>query len=212
MRSAARGSPLFEPEIGVDDADQVELREVMALGDQLRADDDVEAAGGDVVEFLAQPLDGGDEIAGEHQHARLRKQLAHFLFQPLDAGPDGDEGIRRLAFRAFGRMRHGEAAMVADELLAEAVIDQPGVAVRAGEAEAAGAAQRQRRVAAAIEEQQRLLAALERGLDRAGERRRDEAAGRRAARGADRSPRPPACAGRRSARAARAAGSGRAGR
>ena len=122
---------------------------------------------------------GGDEIAGEHQHARLRKQFAHFLFQPLDAGPDGDEGIHRLAFRAFRRMRHGEAAMVADQLLAEAVIDQPGVAVRAGEAEAAGAAQRQRRVAAAVEEKQRLLAALDRGLHRAGERRRDEAAARR---------------------------------
>src|SRR4029077_20799001 len=70
--------------------------------------------------------------------------------------------------------------MVADELPAKAVIDQPGVAVRAGEAEAAGAAERERRVAAAVEEKQRLLAALERAPDRAGERGRDEAAGRRA--------------------------------
>ena len=69
--------------------------------------------------------------------------------------------------------------MVADEVLAEAVIDQPGVAVRAGETKAAGAAQGQRRVAAAIEKQQRLLAALERGLHRAGEHRRDETAARR---------------------------------
>ena len=70
--------------------------------------------------------------------------------------------------------------MVADKRAAEAVIDQPGVAVRAGEAEAAGAAQRQRRVAAAIEEQQRLLAALERGLaPRSASARRDEAAARR---------------------------------
>ncbi len=74
MRSAARGSPLLRPEIGVDDADQIELREMMALGDQLGADDDVEAAGGDVVELFAQPLDGGDEIGGEHEDARLRKQ------------------------------------------------------------------------------------------------------------------------------------------
>ncbi len=70
--------------------------------------------------------------------------------------------------------------MVADELPAKAVIDQPGVAVRAGEAKAAGAAQSQRRVAAAIEKEQRLLAALDRGLHRAGERRRNEAARRRA--------------------------------
>ena len=46
-----------EAEIGVDDADQVELGEMVALGDELRADDDVEAALRDVVELLAQPLD-----------------------------------------------------------------------------------------------------------------------------------------------------------
>ena len=79
--------------------------------------------------------------------------------------------------------------MMADQPAAEAMIDQPGVAVRAGEAEAAGAAQRQRRIAAAIEEQQRLLAALERGLHRLGEPRRDEAAARRAFARAGRSPR-----------------------
>ena len=108
-----------------------------------------------------------------------RKQFAHFLFEPLHARPDGDIGLHRLAFRAIGRMRHGEAAMVADQHAAEAVIDQPGIAIRAGETEAAGAAQSQRRIAAAIEKQQRLLLALQRGLDRAGERRRDEAAARR---------------------------------
>src|SRR6185295_4317251 len=70
--------------------------------------------------------------------------------------------------------------MVADELALEAVIDQPRVAVRAIEPEAAGAAERERRIAAAIQEQQRLLAALQRGLDDAGKTRRDEATARRA--------------------------------
>src|SRR5215470_20329008 len=74
-------------------------------------------------------------------------------------------------------MRHGEAAMVADKLAAETVIDQPGVAIRTGEAEAAGAAQGQRRIAAAVEEQQRLLAPFQRGLHRSRERRRNETAG-----------------------------------
>jgi hypothetical protein len=49
---------------------------------------------------------------------------------------------------------------MADEALAEPMIDQPRVADVAGEAVAAGAAQRQRRIAAAVEEQQRLLASL----------------------------------------------------
>jgi hypothetical protein len=50
-------------------------------------------------------------------------------------------------------MRHGEAAMMADELAAEAVVDQPGIAIRTGKAEAAGAAQGQRRIAAAVKKQ-----------------------------------------------------------
>ena len=62
-----------EPEIGVDDADQVELGEMMALGDELRADHDVEAAFRDVVELLAQPLHRFDQIARQHQDARLRE-------------------------------------------------------------------------------------------------------------------------------------------
>ena len=95
-------------------------------------------------------------------------------------GPMGCEAFGGVAVRAFRRRRHGEAAMVADQPPLEAVIDQPGVAIRALQAEAAGAAERERRVAAAVEEQQRLLFALERGLHRLGQPRRDEAAARRA--------------------------------
>ena len=62
----------------------------------------------------------------------------------------------------------------------EAVIDQPGVAVRTGEPMAAAPAERERRKAAAVEEQQRLLAALDRGLHRLRKPRRDEAPARRA--------------------------------
>ena len=53
-----------QTEIGVDDADQVELGKVVTLGDELRADDDVETSLRDVVELLTQPLDRFDEIAG----------------------------------------------------------------------------------------------------------------------------------------------------
>ena len=46
--------------------------------------------------------------------------------------------------------------MMADQPPLEAVIDQPGVAIRALQAETAGATQSERRVAAAVEEQHRL--------------------------------------------------------
>ena len=80
------------------------------------------------------------------------------------------------AVRAGLGPRLGVAAMVAEEHAAEAVLDQPGRAVRALEAVAAGAAERQRRVAAAIEEEERLLLLGERLGDRRDERRRQKAA------------------------------------
>ena len=59
-----------ETEIGVDDADQIELGEMMTLGDQLRADDDIEAALRHVVEFRPQALHGLHEIARQNENAR----------------------------------------------------------------------------------------------------------------------------------------------
>ena len=114
---------------------------MVALGDELRADHDVEAALRDVVELLPQPLHGVDQIAGEHEDARAGKQLGRLLLQPLDAGTDGDEAALRVALRALLRQRHRIAAVVADQPPLEAMIDQPGVAVRAGHAVAAGVAQ-----------------------------------------------------------------------
>ena len=83
------------------------------------------------------------------------KQLGSLFLQPLDAGTDGDEAYRSRAH--FGHASGGgmrEAAMMADQPPPEAMIDQPGIAIRACEAMPAGAAQRERRIAAAIEEQQ----------------------------------------------------------
>ena len=166
---------IAEAEIRIDDADQIEPREIMPLRHQLGADDDVDAAFGDFVELAAHGLDRGDQVARQHHGARLRKQRGRFFLQTLDAGADRDQRFFGRAMRADVRARHREAAMVTDQPLAKAVIDQPGVADRAGKAMPAGAAQRQRRVAAAIEEQQRLLALLDREANLLGERRRDEA-------------------------------------
>ncbi len=67
-----------------------------------------------------------------------------------------------------------------DQPLAKAMIDQPGIADIAGEAVAAGAAQRQRSIAAPIEKQQRLLAALDGVQNSLCKARRNEAAAIRA--------------------------------
>ena len=94
-------------------------------------------------------------------------------------GPAGDELVDRAAILAGMRRRLGVAAVMADQGAAKAMLDQPGRALRAFDAVAAGAAERERRVAAAIEEQQRLLAGGQRLLHRLDDRRRQPAAARR---------------------------------
>ena len=44
---------IAEPEIGIDDADQIEPRKVVALRHELRADDDVDAALRDLVQLAS---------------------------------------------------------------------------------------------------------------------------------------------------------------
>ena len=68
-----------ETEIGIDNADEIELREMMALGDELRADDDVELSLGDLVELGAQPLDRFHEIARQDDAALAGKQRRALL-------------------------------------------------------------------------------------------------------------------------------------
>ena len=72
-------------------------------------------------------------------------------------GPTGVRLSGVAAVRAGLGPRLEVAAVVAHQHAAEAVLDQPGRAVGALEAVAAGPAQRQRRIAAPVEEQQRLL-------------------------------------------------------
>src|SRR4051812_44118508 len=101
----------------------------MALRDKLRADHDIDPPLFDVAELLAHAFDRGDEIAGEHQDAPVGEERMRLFLEPLHAGPAGHKGVRRMALRAGGRRRRGKAAVMADELTLEAVIDQPRVAL-----------------------------------------------------------------------------------
>ena len=95
--------------------------------------------------------------------AKFRGTLWEYLRNDaFDARTAGDEAVGRLAFGTVLRMQHRKSAVMADELPPEPMIDQPGVAIRALHAEAAGAAQRQRRIAAPVHVKERLLAAQQR--------------------------------------------------
>jgi hypothetical protein len=128
-----------EPQIGIDHADEIQAREMVALRHQLRADNDVDTALGDLVQLAAHGLDRGDQVTRQHHRARLRKQRNRLFLEPLHTRADRDQRLLRRAIWAGGRTRHREAAMMADQALAEAMIDQPSVADGAGEAMAAGA-------------------------------------------------------------------------
>ena len=132
----------------------------MALGDELGADDDVELALRDRRELAPQPLRAARKVARQDDGARVREALRDLLGDALHPRPAGRPGNRRLpqAGQASGR-RSTWPQWWQTRAPAEAVLDQPGGAVRALEAMAAGPAQRQRRIAAPVEEEQRLLAA-----------------------------------------------------
>src|SRR5713226_822196 len=113
---------------------------MMALRHQLRADDDIDASLRDLSQLAAHGLDRCDQIARQHHGARLWKQAGCFLLQALDAGADRHQRLLRRTLRTDMRARHREAAVVANKTLAKAMIDQPGVADRAGKAMPAGPA------------------------------------------------------------------------
>src|SRR5271167_4292128 len=147
-----------EPDVGVDHADERQKREVVAFGDQLRADDEVEGAARRRVELGAQGLDPAGKVRRQDERADVGKENRRLLRQALDARPAGGERLGLMAVRAELRARLDVAAMMADERRAEAVLDQPCGAIGTLETMAAGPAQRQGSIAASIEEQERLLA------------------------------------------------------
>jgi hypothetical protein len=83
-----------QPKIGVDDPDQVKLWKVMTLGNELRADDEIEATLRHVVELLPEAFDRFHEVARQYKRTGLRKKLTDFLLKPFDPRADGDETVR----------------------------------------------------------------------------------------------------------------------
>ena len=99
----ARVGALAEPQVAVDDADGGELREMMALGHHLRADDDVGLAGLDRLMISRISVSAGHQVGREQRDARLGKALGHLLGDALHARPAGDERVRLAALGALLR-------------------------------------------------------------------------------------------------------------
>ena len=137
------GVAAAQSQIRVDHADKREIRKIVALGDELRADDDVEGALRNLLEFAPQPVGAAWKIRREHEYAGVWKERRRFFGESLDAGSAGGERILAAAFGADVRTTLDMAAMMAHQRAAKTMFDEPGVAVRAAEAMAACPADRQ---------------------------------------------------------------------
>ena len=169
----------LQPEVGIDHADQREVGEVIALGHQLRADDDVDLARLHRAHELGGARRRPDGVAGDDRGARLGEQRGDLVGDALDPGAAGDEAVLVAALGAQPRRGHDVAAMVAGEAVHQPMLDHPRGAIGALEAMPAGPAQGQRGEAAAVEEQQALLARGEVGGEFGDQLRREPAAARR---------------------------------
>ena len=131
-----------QAQIRVDDADKREKRKIVAFGDELRADDDIEGAFGDLLQFAPQPVGAARKIRREDEYARIWKERRRFFGEPLDARSAGRERVLGAAFRASVRPTLDMAAMMAHQRTPKTMLDEPRVAIFAAEAMAACAANR----------------------------------------------------------------------
>src|SRR6516162_7017479 len=134
------------------------MRKMPAFRDDLSADDQVHFAVRNGMGRIGGRLGAGERVARHHQYPGVSEELACFLGDPFDPRPDGCQALLGAAGRTGGRKWLGVTAMMALELAARPVLDEPRGAVRALHTVPAMAAEGERSVAAPVQEQHRLLA------------------------------------------------------
>ena len=149
-----------EADVGVDHADEGQQRKIVALGDELGADDEVEFAARRRVELSAQSLDPAGKVGRQHQRADVGKEQRRLLGQPLDARARRRSGCRPRGIP--GRVSAGASTWpqwwqtsAARKRCSTSQAAQFGHSNRWPQ----DAAEGERRIAAPVEEEQRLLAA-----------------------------------------------------
>ena len=165
----------LQAQIGVDHTDQRQQREVVPLGHDLRADDDLGPPGRDGFDLFLQRPRRSEQIRGKNRHPRLGEAFGHLFGQTFHPRPHRRHPPRHPAGGAGVRHRLARPALVADEALEEAMFDHPRVAIIAANLMPAGPADGDGRIAAPVEEQKRLLPQCLPRLYRLGQRFRNPA-------------------------------------
>ena len=168
-----------EPGVGIDDRREVDAREVVALRDHLRPDQDGPLGPAEALERLPHGARPGGRVGVEPDALELRHVPLELLLEPLGARADVGELDRAAAGQASGT-----GLAVAAVVAVEAPVTmqrQRDVAVPAPTREAAGAAVDRGRDPAPVEQEDRLAARAPRagrarsgGAPRAGSRSRAE--------------------------------------
>ena len=117
-----------ETDVGIDNADQRNVREVESLGDHLRAEQDVNRSGTERVEHALMAARLGHRVRIHASTDVIRKLLFDFLLEFFSAEPLVFDG-GFVALRAWADRRRLEAAMMADECVLAAVKRQAKIAV-----------------------------------------------------------------------------------
>ena len=149
--------------VGVEDSDQRDVGEVVALGEHLGADEDVEFACAEGVEDLPE-LFSTRAVAVEAADAEAGEGLGKGIFGPLGAGAAPFEPLGAAGGALGGDAGAGVAVVAAEEALL-AVEGHGDIAVGAGDRLAAGLAEERGSVAPPVEEEDDLLAGGDGAVD-----------------------------------------------
>ena len=144
-------------QIRINNPHKREQREVMAFGHKLRTDDDISSPFSNRHDLRFEGTRRSEEIRAKDRNTRLREALCRLLREPLDPRANDSKCIFGLTRRADLGDRPRRAALMAHQLLQEAVFNHPRITIRAGNLLTTFAAERHRRIAAAVEKQERLL-------------------------------------------------------
>src|SRR5205085_2828825 len=165
---------------GVEHADEREVGEVMALRQDLRADQDVAFASADLRQRARQLATAASSIAVDPHDARARKAGRERLLDALRTPAHGLE-IDVATRRAAARNRLLGAAVMAVQASIRGVEHEPSSAALAARVPAARLARQDRRIAAPVDENQALLAPSEALRNRFEHRRAEALLDRRSA-------------------------------
>ena len=148
----------LKTDIRIDNTHKCQIREMIALGDKLRTNNNVDGARfhlrNKFTGFGRRP----DCIGRYDGSAGQRKQHLHFITNPLNTRTACHQRVLIVAFRAFFGLRHDMAAMMAGQAFGQPMFDHPRSAIGAVNPMTTSAAKRQRGKSPAIEKKQRLFA------------------------------------------------------